>query len=242
MAVHPATPAFADTVFQDNALTPTNCNATEWHWIINGLDEEADAPLSITAHFSGGDEIVPLSNFTGGVAHYSWTDNLSDHLVAPGATAQIFADYTNFNLSHGPCNNNTPTPTPTTPANTPTSTATTPANTPTSTATTPANTPTRTPTQPVGQTALSTSTPPPTSTQPLTSQVQGAQATASPTRPAATSTRAAQVQGAQQLPSTGMGPDESSSKTDYQWLLGAGLLLIGAALTFGSRYISRDNR
>ena len=83
----------------------TNCVEGEWHWILNGLASEDLAPASITAHFATGDVVVPFEKFTGGAAHYTWTANLTDVLVAPYATATLVpgTEYTRFNLSHSPC-------------------------------------------------------------------------------------------------------------------------------------------
>jgi len=85
--------------------TTTECVAGEWHWVINGLDNEGLAPTSITAHFATGDVLVPFEKFTGGTAHYTWTANLTDVLVPPYATATLEpgTEYTRFNLSHVPC-------------------------------------------------------------------------------------------------------------------------------------------
>jgi hypothetical protein len=89
------------TIYQDNGLVPTNCDQTEWHWVINGLD--SDAPEEITVHFASGDVVVPLEKVTGGTAHYRLASHLGDVLVAPGATAEYEGEYIRFNLSHGPC-------------------------------------------------------------------------------------------------------------------------------------------
>ena len=84
---------------------------------------------NITVTWANGDtEIVPLSKFTGGVAHYVTTSNLDSTVVS--ATADIYAGWSGqFNLSHGPCGPSpSPTPTPSvsqtetpTPSPTPTS-------------------------------------------------------------------------------------------------------------------------
>ncbi len=133
------------------ALTDHGCDSGEWHFIINQIDDEDNAPPSIYVTWSNGNaQNVLLDKFAGegtfGVAHYDTTKYLDS--VVTQATARIYI-YTlwdgNFNLSHGPCD--TPTPTPTiTPTPTPTPTITpTPSPTPTPTPT-PTTTPTLTPT------------------------------------------------------------------------------------------------
>jgi hypothetical protein len=73
----------------------------------------ANAPQSITVTWANGaTEVVPLSKFTGGVAHYVTTSNLDSTVVS--ATAVIYAGWSGqFNLSHGPCGVPTPSSTPT---------------------------------------------------------------------------------------------------------------------------------
>jgi hypothetical protein len=111
-AVKPGIAKAADVVPSDGVINQSNvtageCNATEWHWIINGLASASLAPDHIIAHFAApvGDVSVPFEKFTGGTAHYTWTDNLDGTLVAPYATATLAAGtvYLRFNLSHGPC-------------------------------------------------------------------------------------------------------------------------------------------
>ena len=101
------------TIDQDNPITDGACVETEWHWVINGLDK-ADAPASITAHFqTAGDVVVPLDKWAGppsglnGVAQYTLPASSvpGDVLTATGATATLSpgVSYTNFRLSHRPC-------------------------------------------------------------------------------------------------------------------------------------------
>ncbi len=102
-------PALADSTIFAKALTDHECNSTEWHFVINQVDTELNAPASITVTFSGGDVIeVPLDKFTGGVAHYATTQNLDEMVVS--ASASIYDGWSGqFNLSHGPCNQVTTT-------------------------------------------------------------------------------------------------------------------------------------
>ena len=92
------------------ALTAHECDSTEWHFVINQMNTEANAPTSITVEWANGaSEVVPLAMFTGKVAHYVTTSNLDSTVVS--ATTEIYTGWTGqFNLSHGPCG---PTPTPT---------------------------------------------------------------------------------------------------------------------------------
>ena len=121
------------------ALTDHECNTEEWHFVINQIDVESNAPASIHVIWANGsDAVLSLDKFTGGVAHYSTTSNLDSRVIS--AKAEIYASWDGeFNLSHGPCSipTNTPTKTPTeTETNTPTNTATnTATNTLTPTAT-----------------------------------------------------------------------------------------------------------
>ena len=93
------------------ALTDHDCNSDEWHFLINQINSQANAPASITVTWANGDiEVVPLSKFTGGVAHYTTTSNLDSTVVS--ATAVIYSGWPGqFNLSHGPCASPSPTPT-----------------------------------------------------------------------------------------------------------------------------------
>ena len=86
------------------ALTDHECNDEEWHFVINQIDTEDDAPLSIhVVWVNSDDETVPLDKFTGKVAHYLTTSNLDSTVTQ--ATAEIYTDWDGqFNLSHGPCN------------------------------------------------------------------------------------------------------------------------------------------
>ena len=102
-------PALADSTIFAKALTDHECNSTEWHFVINQVDSEANAPASITVTFSGGDVLeVPLDKFTGGVAHYATTQNLDEAVTSASTT--IYDGWSGqFNLSHGPCNQVTTT-------------------------------------------------------------------------------------------------------------------------------------
>jgi hypothetical protein len=170
------------------ALTDHGCDSTEWHFVINQIDSEANAPASITVTWANGQTAtIPREKFTGGVAHYSTTLYLDSTVTS--ATTTIYDGWSGeFNLSHGPCGSvqeptetptatNTPTNTPTntavpatdTPTNTPTNTAVpatdTPTNTPTNTAVPATDTPTNTPTNtPVPATDTPTNTPTNTAT------------------------------------------------------------------------------
>jgi hypothetical protein len=99
------------------ALTNHECNSTEWHFVITQINSAANAPASITVEWANGNtEVVPLTKFTGGVAHYVTTSNLDSTVVS--ATAQIYTAWSGqFNLSHGPCGGSTPSsPPPTSPS------------------------------------------------------------------------------------------------------------------------------
>ena len=91
-----------------SSLTDHDCDSTEWHFVITQIDEEANAPASITVRFSGGATVVvALEKFIGGVAHYTTTQHLGETVI--DATAILYAGWSGeFNLSHGPC---TPTTT-----------------------------------------------------------------------------------------------------------------------------------
>jgi hypothetical protein len=144
-----ANAATTKTVQVMNGLPETLCDPTQWHWIINQLDDKSLAPAFISVTFStGGTVQVPLDKVTSGTAHYVSTLHLTDGAVVTNATAEIYSTWDGrFVLSCPamPTPTNTPTNTPTpTPTNTPTNTPTpTPTNTPTPT---PTNTPTPTPT------------------------------------------------------------------------------------------------
>ncbi len=102
-------PALADSTIFAKALIDHECDSTEWHFVINQVDSEANAPASITVSFSGGDVVeVPLDKFTGGVAHYATTQNLDEAVTSASTT--IYDGWSGeFNLSHGPCNQVTTT-------------------------------------------------------------------------------------------------------------------------------------
>lgn len=103
------------------ALTDHECDATEWHFVINQLDDPSDAPATIHVEWANGnDEDVPLDTVTpGGVAHYVTTANLDSTVTS--ATADIVDSWDGqFNLSHGPCNETTTTTTTTSTTSPPT--------------------------------------------------------------------------------------------------------------------------
>jgi hypothetical protein len=161
------------------ALTDHECDSTEWHFVINQIDSEAKAPQSITVKWANGStEVVPLSKFTGGVAHYATTSNLDSTVVS--ATATIYSWWKGqFNLSHGPCGAPSPSPTKTetqTPTPCPTKTETqTPTSSPTKTETeTPTSSPTKT------ETETPTSSPTKTETHTPTPTVSATESTAAP--------------------------------------------------------------
>jgi len=171
-----ASAASTQTIQVMNGLPETRCGPT-WHWIINQISDPSLAPASIRVTFSpGGTVNVPLEKVTeGGVAHYTWTANLSSTVT--NATAVIYSAWDGrFVLS---CPEATPTPTATntaTPTKTPTNTPVPPTNTPTPTKTptntpvpptntpTATNTPTNTPTATNTPTKTPTSIPTPTNT------------------------------------------------------------------------------
>jgi hypothetical protein len=165
------TPASGDAynsaqTIEAKALTEHECVVTEWHFVINQVDNcWFNAPWSIEVTFGNG-KVVEVGRdwfCNGKMAHYRTTLNLDSTVVS--ATADIYSNWSGeFNLSHGPCPPSTKTPTPTL---TPTATATA---TPTDTATpTPTDTPVPTPTETYTPTPTDTATPtetpvPPTDT------------------------------------------------------------------------------
>jgi hypothetical protein len=100
-----ATAAFAGDTTQVSAkaLTDHGCDSTQWHFVITGLDSDAQAPGNIAVSWAdGGSATVALSRITGGVAHYSTTAHLDSTVTS--ATATIDAGWSGqFNLSSGPC-------------------------------------------------------------------------------------------------------------------------------------------
>lgn len=91
------------------ALTDHGCDSTEWHFVINQLASADKAPASIHVTWANGSAAdVPLAKFTGGVAHYSTTANLTSTVTS--ATTQIYSAWGGeFNLSSGPCGTSTTT-------------------------------------------------------------------------------------------------------------------------------------
>jgi hypothetical protein len=111
--------AYAEQISASNVAGFDGCNdgepAQEWHFVINGLASESDAPPSVHVTWeNGAEEDVLLGSFSpGGVAHYTTTTNLNSTVTS--ATAEIFADFNQFVLSHAPCSTPIPTNTPTGP-------------------------------------------------------------------------------------------------------------------------------
>lgn len=162
------------------ALVDHECDETEWHFVINQINEEANAPANIAVSWANGaSESVSLWKFTGGVAHYVTTANLDSAVTQ--ATAWIYEEWDGqFNLSHGPCPpEETVTPTLTA---TPTQTA-----TPTGTQTaTPTATETATPT--ATETSTTTATPTETLTGTPTTATATSTATKTPTNTSTSTT------------------------------------------------------
>ena len=95
------------------ALIEHECDSTEWHFIINQIDDEEDAPASITVQWANdSSETVTLGELTpGGAAHYTTMSNLTSTVTS--ATASIYVGWSGqFNLSHGPCTSTTTEVTP----------------------------------------------------------------------------------------------------------------------------------
>ena len=75
------------------ALTAHECDSTEWHFVINQVNTEANAPTSITVEWANGaSEVVPLAMFTGKVADDVTTSNLDSTVVS--ATTEIYTGWT----------------------------------------------------------------------------------------------------------------------------------------------------
>jgi cell division septation protein DedD len=208
--------ASAQQAISAKALTDHSCDDTEWHFVINQIDDETNAPASIDVSWeNGASESVPLDKFTGGVAHYATTSNLDSTVTS--ATAAIYDGWSGqFNLSHGPCGDpGTETPTETaTATETPTETATA-TETPTETATA-----TETPTE----TATATATPTETATAKETKTPKADKTKTPNPEKTATATVA-------QLPATGSG-DGTGGGMIAALLAAAGILLAaGAYLT-----------
>jgi hypothetical protein len=103
-----AVTAAADQQISAKALQDHECDSTEWHFVINQINDESNAPGSIHVTCANGQEAdVPGDKFTGGVAHYTTTLNLDSTVTS--ATATIYDAWDGqFNLSHGPCGPPTP--------------------------------------------------------------------------------------------------------------------------------------
>ena len=95
------------------SLDDHKCDSSEWHFVINQIDSEGNAPDSIIVESEGGiTEVVDRFDFRGGVAHYTTTSNLNQPVA--DAWTLIYDEWEGeFNLSHGPCLDPTNTPEPT---------------------------------------------------------------------------------------------------------------------------------
>lgn len=84
------------------ALCDHQIDSTEWHFVATQVKDEASADDFITVTWDNGQTAeVPLSNFTGGVAHYTTTLNLGSNVTS--AVMNIYGSWSGqFNLSHGP--------------------------------------------------------------------------------------------------------------------------------------------
>ncbi|HRJ06680.1 MAG TPA: hypothetical protein PK911_03980 [Candidatus Saccharibacteria bacterium] len=84
------------------ALCDHQIDSTEWHFVATQVKDEASADDFITVTWDNGQTAeVPLSNFTGGVAHYTTTLNLGSNVTS--AVMDIYGSWSGqFNLSHGP--------------------------------------------------------------------------------------------------------------------------------------------
>jgi hypothetical protein len=164
----------------------------EWHFVITQIANSSLAPGSITAQLqNAGTATIGLGNFTGGVAHYTYSTSSPETLIDAWAT--IYAGWDGqFNLSHAKCVGSTSTPTQvTTPVGTPARTRTPPHATPSP----PRATPTPVTTL-VSESAGATAMP--------TSVSEALPATAEPTQTPQPPAVAGQV-----LPNTGGGPGGS---------------------------------
>jgi hypothetical protein len=116
-----STLAYAQEIIEVDNLDDYECDETEWHFVINQIDDPADAPEFITVTWSNGEtEEVELEDVDGKVAHYYWYEYLDSTVVSATATIDIEGWSGNFNLSHGPCNEPEPSESPSgTPSTTP---------------------------------------------------------------------------------------------------------------------------
>jgi hypothetical protein len=165
------------------------CDGTEWHFVINQIDDATDAPATILVVWANSSaEDVPLSKVTGGVAHYTTSSNLDSTVIS--ATAVIYAGWSGqFNLSHCPCaapSTNTPIP----------------AETPQATDTPQAS---ETPDEPVTRGHENTPTPEATATLPVGAATE-VPSTNTPTTSPVQSTATQPVAGVVELPNTGAAP------------------------------------
>jgi len=90
-----------------STLVDHECDNSEWHFVINQIEEESKAskaPESIEVFWDDGTStVVPLQKFTGGVAHYVTAENLYAGAVVDAVTTIYYSWEGEFNLSHGPC-------------------------------------------------------------------------------------------------------------------------------------------
>jgi hypothetical protein len=100
----PPTPSSGQTTHALHNLNGTwTCNASEWHFVVNGLGG-GTAPASIHAAWTDGTETdLPLVQANQGTAHFTATSPLGAALK--GAWVNMPTGWSgNFLLSHGPCN------------------------------------------------------------------------------------------------------------------------------------------
>jgi hypothetical protein len=100
-----AVPTATHTPVPTVVMASHECVSTEWHWVINQLDSESAAPAQIRVTWANGNtELVSRTAFSGGVAHYTTTSNLTSPVVSATVVGSLPSGWTGrFNLSHGPC-------------------------------------------------------------------------------------------------------------------------------------------
>lgn len=87
---------------QQGVCTTQGLGVASWHFLINGVEQEALAPASITVFWGTTSEVVARDRFVGGVAHY--TTSLHAGLQVTDATAVIYDGWAGqFNLSDATC-------------------------------------------------------------------------------------------------------------------------------------------
>jgi hypothetical protein len=179
-----------------------DCNSDEWHFVINQVDDAANAPASIHVTWANGQSADILLDAGSGSPVASYTTTLNLNSTVTSATASIYVAWDGqFVLSHGPCQEQaTETPTDV-PTDTPTGT---PTDTPTAT---PTNTP---PTEVVTETPTNTATPKDIETPPVSGETE-VPSTETPTNTPDEPTATAPVAGVTELPNTGAAPGGSGS-------------------------------